>query len=42
MYFTVKAYAKEENEENAVKKFILVEAVFYAIKFAINFLDITI
>ena len=28
--------------KNAVKKFILVEAVFYAIKFAINFLDITI
>lgn len=42
MYFTVKAYAKEENEENALKKFILVEAVFYVIRFAINFLDITI
>ena len=42
MYFTVKAYAKEENAENAVKKFILVEAVFYVIQFAINFLDISI
>lgn len=42
MYFVVKEYAKEENEENAVKKFILVEAVFYAIKFAISFLNITI
>lgn len=42
MYFTVKAYAKEENEENAVKKFILVEAVFYVISFVINFLGISI
>ena len=42
MYFTVKAYAKEENEENAVKKFILVEVVFYLIRFVVNFLGISI
>lgn len=42
MYFTVKAYAKEENEENAVKKFILVQAVFYLIRFVISYLGISI
>ena len=42
MYFTVKTYAKEENDDNAVKKFILVEAVFYVIKFVISFLGISI
>lgn len=42
MYFTVKAYAKEENEDNAVKKFVLVIAVFYVIKFVVKYLGIYI
>lgn len=41
MYHTVKEYAKEQ-EENALKKFIKVEAVFYAIVFAVSFLGISL
>ena len=42
MYFTIKSYAKEENEDNVVKKFILVEVVFYVAKFFIKYLGIHI
>jgi len=42
MYFTIKSYAKEENEDNAVKKFILVEVVFYVARFLIKYLGIYI
>ena len=42
MYFTVKAYAKEENTDNAIKKFILVEVVFIVIAFVLNFFEIYI
>lgn len=41
MYHTVKSLS-DESEENTLKKFIKVEAVFYVIVFAISFLGISI
>lgn len=42
MYHTVKSLSNETEEENVLKKFIKVEAVYYVIVFAVSFLGISI
>ncbi len=42
MYYTVKEFVKKDSEENALKEFVKVEAIFYVIVFAISFLGISL
>ena len=42
MVYSTCSILKEENEDNAVKKFILVEVVFYVARFLIKYLGIYI
>ncbi len=42
MYYTVKEFVKKDSEENALKEFVKVQAIFYVIVFAISFLGISL
>jgi len=42
MYNTVKEFVKKDNEDNTLKEFIKVEAVYYVIVLAISFLGISL
>ncbi len=42
VYFAVKSLSNEENDSDALKAFIKVEAVYYIIYFALSFLDISL
>ena len=42
IYFAVKSLSNEENDSDALKTFIKVEAIYYIIYFALSFLDISL
>lgn len=42
IYFAVKSLSNEENDSDALKTFVKVEAIYYIICFALSFLDISL